>query len=151
MVSRLQQLRHFWQHPPEDKWLFAQAYMGLGVAWVLIHTLPFRWIAARLGVRMGHSSDTITPAQAQVARRVSWAVRRASSLTPWPSVCLPQAITAKALLRRQGIPSTLYLGAAFDEGKSLLAHAWLRCGPLYVTGGPGHERYGVVASFAEEG
>lgn len=99
---------------------------------------------------MGNSPDTIAQAQAQVARRVSWAVRRASGLTPWPSVCLLQAITAKVLLRRRGIPSTLYLGATFDESKSLLAHAWLRCGPLYVTGGPGHEHYGVVASFAEE-
>ncbi len=150
MVSRLQQLRHFWQHPWADQWLFVQAYFGLGVAWMLIHTLPFRWIAARLGVCMGNSPDTIPPDQIQIARRVSWAVRRASSLTPWPSVCLPQAITAKALLRRRGVHSTLYLGAAFDNRKSLKAHAWLRCGKLYVTGGPGHEHYGVVASFAEE-
>ncbi len=150
MLSQLRQLHHFWQHPWADQWLFVQAYFGLSVAWVLIHTLPFRLIATHLGERMGNSPDTITQAQAQVARRVSWAVRRASGLTPWPSVCLPQAITAKVLLRRRGIPSTLYLGATFDESKSLLAHAWLRCGPLYVTGGPGHEHYGVVASFAEE-
>jgi hypothetical protein len=97
---------------------------------------------------MGSTPDTLSPAQAQVALRVSWAVRRASSLTPWPSVCLPQAITAKVLLRRYGITSTLYLGAAFNDHQSLLGHAWLRCGPLYVTGGSGHEHYGVVASFA---
>jgi hypothetical protein len=150
MTSRRQQLRHFWQHSWADQWLFVQAYLGLGLAWMVIHTLPFRCIATRLGACMGKSPDTITPAQAQVARRVSWAVRRASGLTPWPSVCLPQAITAKALLRRRGITSTLYLGATFNEHKSLLAHAWLRCGSLYITGGPGHEHYGVVASFAEE-
>lgn len=149
MRSRVQRLHHFWQHPWADQWLFVQAYFCLGLAWGVIHTLPFRCIAARLGAYMGDSPDTITPAQTQVARRVSWAVRRASSLTPWPSVCLPQAMTAKALLRRHGIPSTLYLGAAFNESKALMAHAWLRCGPLYVTGGPGHEHYGVVASFAE--
>jgi hypothetical protein len=131
-----------------EKWLFVQAYFGLGLAWAVIHTLPFRWIAAHLGECMGSTPDTLSPTQAQIALRVSWAVRRASSLTPWPSVCLPQAITAKALLRRYGITSTLYLGAAFNDHQSLLGHAWLRCGPLYVTGGPGHEHYGVVASFA---
>ncbi|ETX07418.1 MAG: hypothetical protein ETSY2_11385 [Candidatus Entotheonella gemina] len=150
MTSRRQQLFHFWQHPWADKWLFVQAYFGLGLAWMVIHTLPFRWIAVRLGECMGNSPDTISPEQARVARRVSWAVRRASHLTPWPSVCLPQAITAKVLLRRHGITSTLYLGAAFNESKALMAHAWLRCGSFYVTGGPGHEHYGVVASFAEK-
>lgn len=149
MMSRLRRLHHFWQHPWADKWLFAQAYVGLGLAWVVIHSLPFRWVATHLGTCMGNSPDTIPPAQAQVAQRVSWAVRCASVLTPWPSVCLPQAITAKALLRRRGITSTLYLGATFNERKSLIAHAWLRCGSFYVTGGPGHEHYGVVASFAE--
>jgi len=149
MRSRLRQLQHFWQHPWSDKWLFVQAYVGLGLAWVVLHTLPFRWIAARLGVCMGNSPDIITPEQTQVARRVSWAVRRASRLTPWPSVCLPQAMIAKALLRQRGITSTLYLGAMFNESKALVAHAWLRCGPLYVTGGPGHEHYGVMASFAD--
>ena len=148
-MSRLRQLHHFWQRPWADQWLFVQAYFGLGLAWMALRTLPFRCIAARLGACMGNSPDVITPAQAEVARRVSWAVRRASGLTPWPSVCLPQAMTAKALLRRQGITSTLYLGAALNEHQSLMGHAWLRCGPLYVTGGPGHQHYGVVASFAE--
>lgn len=148
-MLRLQPLRHFWQHPWADKWLFVQAYVGLGVAWVLIHTLPFRWIATHLGACMSVSPETISPAQADIAQRVSWAVRRASRLTPWPSVCLPQAITAKALLRRHGIVSTLYLGATLNETQSFMAHAWLRCGHLYVTGGPGHEHYGVMASFAE--
>ena len=90
-MSRLRQLHHFWQRPWADQWLFVQAYFGLGMAWMALHTLPFRYIAARLGVCMGNSPDVITPAQAEVARRVSWAVRRASGLTPWPSVCLPQA------------------------------------------------------------
>jgi hypothetical protein len=31
----------------------------------------------------------------------------------------------------------------------MLAHAWLRCGDLYVTGAPQHKRFTVVATFAE--
>jgi len=149
MRSKLRQLYHFWRRPWADQWLFAQAYIGLGLSWAALRTLPFRRIASHLGAPMGDTPNTIAPAHADIARRVSWAVRRASALTPWPSVCLPQAITAKVLLRRHGVASTMYLGAAFDERQAFMAHAWLRCGSLYVTGGEGREHYGVLASFAD--
>lgn len=84
------------------------------------------------------------------ARRIAWAIHRVSPYTPWESNCFPQALTAKLLLRRRGIPSTLYLGAAFKEDRSgMEAHAWLRCGPMYVTGGKGDEKFGTVGVFGE--
>ena len=43
----------------------------------------------------------------------------------------------------------LYLGAAFDETRAFTAHAWLRCGPFYATGGMGYQQYGVLTSYAE--
>ncbi len=149
-MSRRQHLRNFYQHPWRDKWRFGQAYIGLGLAWLVIHTLPFRWLAPRLGHRMAESPTDLHSRDLAEVQRVAWAVQHASRLTPWPSVCLPQAITAKLLLRRQGISSTLYLGAAFDDTHALTAHAWLRCGPHYVTGGAGHLHFGVVATFAEQ-
>ena len=50
------------------------------------------------------------------------------------------------MLRRRGIPSTLYLGMTRDP---VAAHAWLRVGDTNVTGGRDVERYAVVASFAD--
>jgi len=35
--------------------------------------------------------------------------------------------------------STLYLGVTYDEKKKMLAHAWLRCGDVFVTGAPHHK------------
>ncbi len=150
-MSKRQQLRHFYARPWADKWLFIQAYLGLGLAYVAIHTLPFRWLSPWLGQPMAESVRQVSPEHVRLIRRVAWAVKRASALTPWPSVCFPQAVTAKMLLRQRGLSSTLYLGAAFNDARDLTAHAWLRCGPLYVTGGPGHRQFRVVASFAEEG
>ena len=50
-----------------------------------------------------------------------------------------------------GIPTTLYLGVARDPATtSVQAHAWVRCGSYYVTGGEDRERYAVVSTFAEE-
>jgi hypothetical protein len=50
------------------------------------------------------------------------------------------------MLRRRGIPSTLYLGVDPDRGYD--AHAWVRVGPLVVTGTPATQRFVVVTSFA---
>ena len=47
-----------------------------------------------------------------------------------------------------GLSSTLYLGCGMEEGK-MVAHAWLRFGEMYVTGGDGGG-YTTVARFCKE-
>ena len=61
-------------------------------------------------------------------------------------MCLPQAVGAQRMLRRRGIPSTLYLGINPAAGYD--AHAWVRVGNLIVTGGPRPDQFAVVSSFA---
>lgn len=56
-----------------------------------------------------------------------------------------RAMTARKILLKKGINSTLYLGVGKEDGK-MVAHAWLRCGQLYVTGGNG-TGYAMVAKF----
>ena len=142
--------RNLLRRPWADKWLLAQAYLLLGLTRLAILTLSFRRLARYIGPLQVETPNDIPATQLAAARRIAWAISRVSPYTPWKSNCFPQALTAKILLRRQGIPSTLYLGAAFAEDKSgLEAHAWLRCGPLYVTGGKGDEKYGVVGVFGE--
>ena len=53
------------------------------------------------------------------------------------------------MLRRLGIANTLYLGVGKEEGKGLVAHAWLRCGGTILTGASGCERFTVVGKFAD--
>lgn len=136
--------------PWADKWLLAQAYCLLGVTRLAILSLSFRRLARYLGPLQRETPGDIPAEHLAAARRMAWAIRCAAPYTLWTSNCFPQAITGKILLRRRGIPSTLYLGAAFTEDKTAMeAHAWLRCGPLYVTGGNGQEKYGVVGVFGE--
>ena len=80
------------------------------------------------------------------ARRVSLSVNRICNKTKWESKCLVRALTAQKLLKEKGIPSTLYLGCGKD-GEKMVAHAWLRVGSMYVTGGNGAE-YAIVDKFA---
>ncbi|GBF33820.1 hypothetical protein DCCM_2931 [Desulfocucumis palustris] len=87
----------------------------------------------------------------ETAGRIGRVVETVSRYTPWESKCLVQAIVGKIMLRRRGINNTLYLGVGRDEGKSLVAHAWLRCGEMIITGSQGRERFAAVGKFADDG
>ena len=51
------------------------------------------------------------------------------------------------MLKSKNISTTIYLGVR-KEGNEMKAHAWLRCGEYYVTGGAIRDQYTVVAKFA---
>ncbi len=146
-------LNNLLRRPWADHWLLAQVFAWLGITRLAINVLPFRRLAQYLGPHQQETAVEASSAELDTAQRIAWAIQRISPHTPWTSNCFPQALTAKLLLRRHGIPSTLYLGAAFSADKTngqaagLEAHAWLRCGTVYVTGGRGHERFGVVGIF----
>lgn len=79
------------------------------------------------------------------AKKVSYCVNQICNKTSWESKCLVRALTAQTLLKKKGIHTTMYLGCRMEEGK-MAAHAWIRCGRMYVTGGNG-EGYAVVDKF----
>ncbi len=78
---------------------------------------------------------------------VSKHVNRVSNKTEWESKCLVRALTARRLLMRKNITCTLYLGVGKNEKGEMVAHAWLRSGQAYVTGGNGKD-YATVAKYA---
>jgi hypothetical protein len=81
------------------------------------------------------------------AASVSRIVDRICTKTAWESKCLVRALTAQKLLLRKDLHSTMYLGCKLEDGK-MVAHAWLRCGEMYVTGGNGAEAgYAIVDKF----
>jgi hypothetical protein len=51
------------------------------------------------------------------------------------------------MLDRRCIPSTLYLGVARDEKQNLIAHAWLQCGDVIITGKAEKDRFTTVSMF----
>ncbi|PKN04109.1 MAG: hypothetical protein CVU74_08570 [Deltaproteobacteria bacterium HGW-Deltaproteobacteria-9] len=133
-----------------ERMLLLEAFLLLGAARLGVLILPFRLLAKSLGHHMTEADASIQPADLQLARIIGWAVRSAANYTPWGSVCLPQAVAAKWMIKRRGIPGTLYLGVMKDETKpeKLAAHAWLRCGQIILTGAKGHRQYTVVSTFS---
>jgi len=100
---------------------------------------------------MIESPGNIQSDQETRTRQVGWAVRAVARRTPWKSNCLVQAVAAKIMLRRRGIPSTVYLGVAKDPGKDLSAHAWLRSGDVILTGKRNSGEFTVLSVFTEKG
>lgn len=148
----MQRLRKFFRRGWRDRLVFFEALLRLAWAKLLIHTIPFRWLAARLGRAQAETPSAVTPAERAVAVKVSWAVQTAARYVPFGFVCLPQAVAAQRMLRRRGVATTLYLGVALDPAKreALQAHAWLRAGDKIVTGESEAARHRVLATFADE-
>jgi hypothetical protein len=133
----------------QDWQLLAETTFWLLLSRLAVLTLPFRWVMRTSGEQHAVSPATVSPEQAAVAERVAWAIEAVRWATPWDSNCLARSLAGKRLLRRRGVESTLYLGVRKKDPKSLVAHAWLRCGERYITGAPEHEGYTVVSTFAE--
>ncbi|QJE73279.1 lasso peptide biosynthesis B2 protein [Aerophototrophica crusticola] len=105
-----------------------------------------------LGRLHGETGERLSPAQEREVARIRWAVRAAARHVPWNAVCLPRAMAAKAMLRRRGIGSTLYLGVALRpepgvQGRAA-AHAWLRAGAVVLTGEEHMDQYTCIAKFS---
>jgi hypothetical protein len=139
-------LIQFARLPAGDRVLLVEASVALSVAGLRLRVSPFARIAERLGRHMAETADTEDSVKVATARRIRWAVETSARHLPWKPVCLPQALAAKRMLARRGIPSTLYLGV--DSARQLDAHAWVRVGRVIVTGGPREERFTVVSTFA---
>lgn len=128
-----------------DKVLLVEAIITLFWVKIMVVASPLRWYAKRLG-----KEHVITPedsSENKIVIKISKAIVRGRRAFPWKTLCLCEAITAKIMLNRRKVLSTLYLGVAKEKG-TLIAHAWLRSGPTYVTGKRGMEKFTVVSTFA---
>ena len=111
----------------------------------LILLIPTKRLQSFMGTQNEESTTEVSQEWLWEAARISHIINRICQHTPWESKCLVRAMTAQHLLKRKHIPSTLYLGVGKDDD-NMIAHAWLRCGEFYVTGGTG-EQFAVVAKF----
>jgi hypothetical protein len=135
--------------PWRQRLLLSEALTCLGLTRVATLLLPFRWLIPLLGRQQYETPTADTPSCLPTLRAVARAIAAASRHAPWENACLVQAVTAKLMLKRRGIPSTLYLGVAREDDR-LTAHAWLRSGSVVLTGDAGRQRFTVISTFGEE-
>ncbi|MBN1892588.1 MAG: lasso peptide biosynthesis B2 protein [Clostridiales bacterium] len=143
-------ITRFLSRPSLDKRLFSEAFFGHAKSRLMVATRPFSKIAAALGTANFETGDKTLEENRQLIYRISWAVRAAADHTPWASKCLVQVMTAKRMMKKRGIESTVYLGLKKKDGKDMAAHAWIRSGDVYLTGVKGKRTFTVVSVYGDE-
>lgn len=143
-------IRKFIKLSFKRKLLFIEAYFLLGYWRLMILKKPFLKIADSLGTQNVETPVSCEDIDLKTVRQVKSAIKAMSKYTFWESKCLVQAYAAKAMLRKRKQKTTVYLGVAKSENKEMIAHAWVRCGTVYVTGGNERERFTVTSIFGDE-
>lgn len=128
---------------------FIEAYYYLSWAKIIIVTRPFSRIAPSLGMHMEETTITTNVPNRKALSTVHMAINTMSKYTIWESKCLVKAIAAMKMLERRRMESTLYFGTSKDDQQKLIAHAWLRSGPFYITGAENKDEFTVVGVFAK--
>lgn len=138
--------RRFFKLSAAERRYFLLSVYYSGIARILILFVPFRKYSFWLGKYNTETPEDLMTDESYIAL-ISLSVSRAQKATPWRYKCLEQAMTAKKLLNKRRIPSTIYFGVNKKDGK-MTAHAWLRCGSTYVTGGRNKDDFIKVAWFS---
>jgi hypothetical protein len=141
-------LKRVWRLPLAQKALLMEALVLLALARLAVLLLPFRRVARLLGRQYAQTPELHDPKQAAVVRCDAAMVGKAAKNVPWTSKCLDQALAARLMLARRGITATVYFGVKNGEQGQLEAHAWLRSGAQFVTGGENRDRFTVINTFA---
>lgn len=149
MGMATRRLARFARYSFREKRLLFEATILLATARVAILSVPFRRVAPSLGRMKVESPAEANPEQTKRAKEIGWAVETMSRHTFWKSACLAQAIAAQWMLKRHGLRGTVYIGAAKNEAREMVAHAWVRSGTLILTGRQGYEDFAVLTHYAD--
>src|SRR5262249_46649951 len=119
--------------------------LWLAIAGIVIAVLTLRHV----GLLAARPIRQSFPRHARLnkVRRIRWAIITTAERVPWRALCFQQGLAAQIMLRRRGIPSVLYYGAAQDDRSGLHAHVWVRYGEMDVIGGEIAHRFAILATF----
>ncbi|MFC5653755.1 lasso peptide biosynthesis B2 protein [Paenibacillus solisilvae] len=131
-----------------EKLLLLESFLYLGWARIL-KGRTFSKVAPSLGTPMQETPMLLDQESEALILAISSTVNRMSHHTPWESKCYVTAVACMKMLERRGIGSTLYMGTAKDQSGKMIAHAWLRSGPHYLTGMDVMEGFTVVGIFGK--
>jgi hypothetical protein len=113
----------------------------------LAASLPFRWLMLRQQTVLMSPLPVDSLPHDPRARAVRRMIHRVGRRLPWKTTCLIDALAARALLRRRGVPSILHFGMTRKDG-ALTAHAWLETGDGVVCGGGEADRFVHLGGFS---
>ncbi|MFZ1742292.1 MAG: lasso peptide biosynthesis B2 protein [Pontixanthobacter sp.] len=147
-MSIIRKLRTLGSVPLAENVAFAEAAIGLAFARLLVDFVPLsRWrkqisvSSKQIGVR-----SQLAKEQRFSSRLVARTIKRVGRNVPVEFACLPQALAARWMLSRRGVPTELFIGTRKAAEENREFHAWLMVGDIMVTGDCNPEDYAVLGS-----
>ena len=142
-------LRRFFALPTFFKVMFLPTWISLGLARIIVLTIPFRFVASTLGYHTSvYPAIPLVDKQATIrARQISRLIIGTAKYCPWDANCFAQALTARLFLKIFDIPHAICFGLKRNNQQKLDAHAWVCAGAVRVTGGYSFDQYAVVNSY----
>lgn len=125
--------------------LFFEAWIISFFARLKLIFTPFRIYSKRLGKHNFLPVDEIKYDN-ELVLMIKQSIKRAVAYSVWRNKCLEQSVTAKKMLKKRGIISTIYFGVR-KINNELEAHAWVKIGDSFVVGERNHETFTVVAYY----
>lgn len=144
MIKRLRRLRRLSWKP---RLYLIEAILWLAAARVALQLIPFArltWFFERALRQQVHGAR-----REQIREGVQWAIAEGVLYLPGETVCFPRAMAAQAMLRRRGVQTTLYYGAATLPTRELKAHVWLQDGGIGIVGHETAKDYHILAQYPQ--
>lgn len=147
-MTALRRLRQLLTYDRAVAILVPEALWRLFIARIRL-LFPFARTAPQLGLQSHETAMLSQAGDVLQIQQITRAIRAGSKVTPWKSTCMVRAVAGLKMLEKRGIESTLYMGVAKDKQGQMIAHAWLRSGPYYVSGDDVMRGFVVVEKFAK--
>lgn len=135
-----------WPLRGRDPILLTVAVLWLGLARFSVAFFSFRRIG-RIATRPLKVLELEKHERLDTIKRIRWAIAAASRRVPWRTMCFEQGLAAHLMLRRRGLPSVLFYGAAPNVEKGLVAHVWVRVGMTDIVGCEIADQFAILAVF----
>jgi len=132
-----------------EAYALIEALVLVTLAAPAVRLVPFRRLG-RLAATPVKRALAAEGERARIVHTVAWAVDVASRVSRLRALCFECGLAAQIMLRRRGVPSTLYFGAAPNHQKGLGAHVWVMAGDIDVTGGDVASSFAPLAAFTSQ-
>ncbi len=140
----------FWKLPSAGKRIFLEVLISSLYTAYLLRNDKHQQKITDIMNRSPFKGDT--DRQPEFRRRkiiqfVSSAIQTIAKYTPWRNVCYHQALQAKLLLNRRGIPTKVYIGFKKNDRGAIEGHAWTKYQDKIITGFCNTDEYIVLSEF----
>ena len=139
--------KKYYKTDKTERKILNQTFFWLIYASVLARAIPLKWFSSLLGDFKKEINIDLDSKQLELILVLKKNIRRIKRILPWKVKCFEEAIAAKKVLEKYKIETTIYLGVAKNEEKSLVAHAWLKSGGIFISGEKGHKKHAVVGYY----